>query len=495
MKTLFRLVCVCLVSSIGLMAQAPQKFSYQTVIRNSGGQLLANQQVGVKISVLQGSENGIVVFAERHTPTTNANGLASLQIGTGTVLNGSFTNINWSQGPYFITTETDPNGGTSYSIVSTQQLLSVPYALYAETSGSSIPGPQGPAGPQGPQGEQGLTGSQGPIGLTGPAGPQGQTGATGAQGPIGLTGPQGPAGPQGATGANGAQGQTGLTGPQGPAGQNGATGPQGPIGPQGPQGNPATDDQQLSVSATGDTLFLQGGGFIIIPGISSSNQLGGQNNILEHSCGTDNIHNPAVTYGSMTDQDGNAYRTTVIGNQVWMAENLKVSHYRNGDAIPNITDGFEWTTLNSGAWSYYNNQSINECPYGKLYNWYCIIDQRNLCPAGWHIPSMEEVIILANSLGGVPLAGEKLKSTNYGPNSTNESGFSAIGGGYRTLTTNPAAAFFGDLGLFGTWWTSDEDAIEVEFARSYILGPGDIALPITAIFDKKSGVSIRCLKD
>jgi hypothetical protein len=158
MKTLFRLVCICLVSSLGLMAQAPQKFSYQTVIRNSGGQLLANQQVGVKISVLQGSENGIVVFAERHTPTTNTNGLASLQIGTGTVLNGSFSNINWSQGPYFITTETDPNGGTSYTIVSTQQLLSVPYALYSETSGSGSPGPQGPAGPQGPQGEQGPTG-------------------------------------------------------------------------------------------------------------------------------------------------------------------------------------------------------------------------------------------------------------------------------------------------------------------------------------------------
>jgi len=187
MKTLFRLVFLCLVSSLGLMAQAPQKFSYQTVIRNSVGQLLANQQVGIKISVLQGSENGIVVFAERHTPTTNTNGLASLQIGTGIVLNGSFANINWAQGPYFITTETDPNGGTSYTIVSTQQLLSVPYALYSETSGSSIPGPQGPAGPQGPQGEQGLIGPQGPIGLTGPAGPQGPQGQQGTAGTGGFT--------------------------------------------------------------------------------------------------------------------------------------------------------------------------------------------------------------------------------------------------------------------------------------------------------------------
>jgi uncharacterized protein (TIGR02145 family) len=226
--------------TIKSFAQSPQKFSYQTVLRNSGGQLLANQQIAIKISILQGSETGIVVFSERHTPNTNANGLASLQIGGGTVLNGNFANINWAQGPYFISTETDPNGGNNYSIISTQQLLSVPYALYAETSGSSIPGPQGPAGPQGPQGEQGLTGSQGPIGLTGAQGPQGEQGPAGPQGPIGQTGVTGP---QGQTGATGAQGPTGLTGPvgatgsQGPIGLIGAAGPQGPQGEQGPAGN------------------------------------------------------------------------------------------------------------------------------------------------------------------------------------------------------------------------------------------------------------------
>ena len=242
MKTLFRLVSICLVSSLSLLAQAPQKFSYQTVIRNSGGQLLANQQVGIKISILQGNISGTQVYSETHLPTTNSNGLATFEIGSGTIQGGSFAGVNWANGPYFVKTDTDFNGGNNYTVSSTQQLLSVPYALYAETSGNSIPGPQGPAGPQGPQGEQGLTGpqgqtgatgAQGPIGLTGPqgpAGPQGQTGATGAQGPIGLTGP---------TGANGAQGPIGLIGPQGPAGQNGATGPQGPIGPQGeigPQG-------------------------------------------------------------------------------------------------------------------------------------------------------------------------------------------------------------------------------------------------------------------
>ena len=176
MKTFFNsLVFIFLVGYI--QGQTPQKFSYQTVIRNSSNQLLTNQQVGIKISVLQGSETGIVVYSERHTPSTNANGLATLSIGTGSVLSGNFLNINWSSGSYYIQTETDPNGGNSYTIISTQQLLSVPYALYAETSGSSTPGPQceqGPIGETGPQGPQGLTGSNGSAGETGAAGSNGK---------------------------------------------------------------------------------------------------------------------------------------------------------------------------------------------------------------------------------------------------------------------------------------------------------------------------------
>lgn len=490
MKTLFRLVCICLVSSLGLMAQAPQKFSYQTVIRNSGGQLLANQQVGIKISVLQGSENGIVVFAERHTPTTNANGLASLQIGTGTLLNGSFSNINWSQGPYFISTETDPNGGTNYTIVSTQQLLSVPYALYAETSGSSIPGPQGPAGPQGPQGEQGPTGPQGPIGLTGPAGPQGQTGATGAQGPIGLTGPQGPAGPQGATGS---QGPTGLTGPQGPAGQNGATGPQGPIGPQGPQGNPATDNQQLSVSEIGDTLFLQGGGFVIIPGVSGANNENGQFGISTHSCGATNVHNANKTYGSVTDIDGNTYKTIVIGNQEWMAENLKVIRYQNGDLLPNLSGVVQWGSATSGAYCYFNNDISNNCPYGKLYNWYAITDTRNLCPVGWRTPMVDDFNTLIDYLGGASVAGSQLKVVGgqywQSPNAgaLNLSGFSALPGGIRDGAGTPS-----NFGYYGFYWTGSEINSELASDLEIYFSVESVAVSADS---KRDGRSVRCIRE
>ncbi len=137
------------------MAQAPQKMSYQSVIRNNSNALVINQAIGMRISILQGSASGTAVYVETQTPTTNANGLASIEIGGGVVVSGNFTAINWANGPYFVKTETDPAGGTSYSIVGTSQLLSVPYALFAENSGSSLPGPQGPAGPQGPQGPPG----------------------------------------------------------------------------------------------------------------------------------------------------------------------------------------------------------------------------------------------------------------------------------------------------------------------------------------------------
>ncbi len=196
-------------------AQAPNKMSYQAVVRNNSNTLVSNQVVGMRISVLQGSATGTTVYVETQTPITNTNGLVSIEIGGGTVVSGNFANINWANGPYFIKTETDPNGGTNYSITGTSQLLSVPYAMYAETSGSSIPGPQGPQGPQGLQGPAGNDGAPGPQGPAGAAGPQGLTGAAGTNGingAVGATGPQGPIGLTGATGLTGAQG------PQGPAG-------------------------------------------------------------------------------------------------------------------------------------------------------------------------------------------------------------------------------------------------------------------------------------
>lgn len=117
--------------------QSPQKMSYQTVIRNTSNDLIEKSNVGIKISIVQTSPSGPVVFSEEHTATTNLNGLATIEIGGGRVLKGNFETINWEEGPYFIKTETDPKGGKDYTIAGTSQLLSVPFALYAANSGGN----------------------------------------------------------------------------------------------------------------------------------------------------------------------------------------------------------------------------------------------------------------------------------------------------------------------------------------------------------------------
>ena len=130
MKKLITILCALLVS-INLIGQAPQKMTYQAVIRNSSNVLVASTAVGMRISLLQGSSIGTPVYIETQTPVTNINGLVTVEIGTGIVVSGAFSSINWGAGPYFVKTETDPTGGVSYSIIGTSQLNSLPYALFA----------------------------------------------------------------------------------------------------------------------------------------------------------------------------------------------------------------------------------------------------------------------------------------------------------------------------------------------------------------------------
>ncbi|MBA4242147.1 MAG: hypothetical protein C0448_15590 [Sphingobacteriaceae bacterium] len=135
MRNIYILV-IALLLTVNSWAQAPQKMSYQAVIRNTSNALITSSPVGMQISILQGSSTGAVVYSETQTTSTNANGLVSIEIGTGTVVTGTFTAINWANGPYFIKTETDPTGGTAYTISGTSELLSVPYALHAKTAES-----------------------------------------------------------------------------------------------------------------------------------------------------------------------------------------------------------------------------------------------------------------------------------------------------------------------------------------------------------------------
>jgi len=199
--------------------------------------------------------------------------------------------------------------------------------------------------------------------------------------------------------------------------------------------------------------------------------------------------------------DGYTYTSIVLGNgQEWMAENLRTTSYANGDPIPNITNNTQWSNLTTGAWVHYNNDSQYENPYGKLYNWYTVVDTRNVCPTGWHVPSDAEWSTFINYLdpnadGGnnTNTAGGKMKSTGtqywQSPNqdATNESGFSGLPGGYR----GPNGSFFG-IGYYGYWWSSTEyDSISAWFRYlSYDGGSVD-----RGGNDKRDGFSVRCLRD
>ena len=123
--------------SLYIYGQSPEKMSYQAVIRDASNTLVTNQSIGMQISILQTTITGTTVYAETHTVTTNLNGLVSLEIGTGST-SDTFSTIDWSAGPYFIKTETDPTGGSSYTITGTSQLMSVPFAMYAKSSGNGI---------------------------------------------------------------------------------------------------------------------------------------------------------------------------------------------------------------------------------------------------------------------------------------------------------------------------------------------------------------------
>jgi len=265
MKKLYTIIAA-LVLSASVYAQSPEKMSYQAIVRDANNNLLNSQAVGMQMSIIQGSADGVSVYVETQNRLSNANGLISLEIGTGDVVAGDFSSIDWANGPFFIKTETDPTGGSNYTITGVSQLLSVPYALYAESSGSSIPGPQGPAGldgvdgaegpmgPQGPAGADGIDGEvgpQGPIGETGAVGPMGPQGPAGLDGADGVDGAVGPMGPQGPAGLDGADGEVGPMGPQGPAGLDGADGIDGATGPMGPQGPAGLDGADGLDGATG----------------------------------------------------------------------------------------------------------------------------------------------------------------------------------------------------------------------------------------------------
>ena len=284
MKRIIIILTLSLSYFLTSFAQAPQKFNYQGVARDNSGNVLPNQNIGLRLSIRQGTPTGTIVYRETHSASTYQFGLFDIEAGGGTVISGVFSSINWSSGPYFFQTEMDASGGTNYLNLGTSQLLSVPYALYAETSGSG--------------------GSTGATGATGPTGPVGETGATGVTGPTGV----------------------GTTGPTGPTG----VGTTGPTGPTGPAGSGSSDlynntyvaygSGTLSLSPPQTTVYTQ------IPGLTQAVTLTGAAKVLISVNGNAQTTGTGTTYsafsvgilsnGTLVPSGGTAYQVITTNTAV-----------------------------------------------------------------------------------------------------------------------------------------------------------------------------------
>jgi uncharacterized protein (TIGR02145 family) len=214
---------------------------------------------------------------------------------------------------------------------------------------------------------------------------------------------------------------------------------------------------------------------------------------------TNVVDQPTSGYGpNISDTDGNTYKTVYIGKQRWMAENLKTTKYSDGTVIPNVTDANQWTKLTTAAWCNYKNNNSLDSIYGKLYNWYALSPttngNKNVCPTGWHVPTDTELRVLINFLGGVNIAGGKLKETGvtnwYSPNkeASNFYKFTGNPGGNRNFSDGNFYYF----GEFGYWWSSTEQSKDDAWFYSLYHASGYFN---KVGYNKKMGFSIRCIED
>ncbi len=204
------------------------------------------------------------------------------------------------------------------------------------------------------------------------------------------------------------------------------------------------------------------------------------------------IFYPAPGEDILTDIDGNVYNTVTIGNQIWMRENLKTTRYSDGKDIPWVSDRTAWDNLTTPGYCWYENSDSLGAIYGALYNWYTVSTGK-LCPKGWHVPIDDEWTILTSFLGGEEVAGEKLKEpgTNHWESqnnrATNETGFTALPGGYRNYNGR-----FDNIVNFGYWWSATENDAAYAWNRYMFYGYVNV---YRLSRSKEIGYSVRCIKD
>ena len=519
MKKIFTLIIIVLCATT-LFAQAPEKFTYQAVVRNASNSLVANAPVGVRVSILQGSATGSAVYSETHVATTNANGLVTLSIGGGNVQQGAFADIDWANGPFFLKTETDPNGGSNYSITTTQQMLSVPYALYAKEAGNI---------PTVPANVSAFTNDAGYI-----------TGYT-------ETDPTVPAWAKEANKPtyNYSEIVNTPTIPTVPTNVSAFTNDAGYL-------TEYTEQQVLSIS--NDTIFLTGGSFVKLPAgfdgdynsltntptiptvpdsVSAftndagyitmadiqvlldemNHKIDSLENLINNQqpVAPDTTVEPDFHCGTstLTDYDGNVYNTVQIGNQCWMKENMRTMHYSDGSEIQNAHQ------------SNVNGEYIPE--YGYLYDWSAVMHGassssavpsgvQGICPTGWHVPSDAEWMELLAYVGSqsdyvcgsdTSYISKALADTmgwneatadctvGNDPSANNTTGFSVLPAGhYRSQFDLVIGS-----GMMANFWSCTESSAgNPGGAWARVIANSTAHVSYTS-GNRSNGFSVRCLRD
>ncbi len=238
----------------------------------------------------------------------------------------------------------------------------------------------------------------------------------------------------------------------------------------------------LTINATiaQDTLYVYKAGAVAYKSVISS----------VDSITFQKVYTPPTT---VTDKDGNVYQTVTIGTQTWMASNLRVLHFRNGESITNLTVDADWVGATFAAWCDYSNIAANGTKYGHLYNWYAATDSRKIAPVGWHVPTDAEWTTLTTYLGGESVAGGKLKEAGVlnwiSPNTgaTNETGFTALPGGIR-------GSKFDRIGIEGVWWSTTQFSTLTGncLLRNIYNNSSQMNSNVES---KYAGFSVRCIKD
>lgn len=423
----------------GIMAQTPNQFKYQAVLRNADGTIMAEESVEVDISILQGTATGTSVFDETHNLTTTAQGLINLNIGSESDL----STVDFSADTYFIKISLNS------ILMGTSQLLSVPYALQAKTAENVFSGSYTDLTDQPTLFDGAFSSLSGtPTTISG----------------YGIT--------DSFSGS-----YTDLT-------------------------NKPTAISDFTMDANVQNITNLADPVNVQDAVTKAYV-----DLLETKLQA--LQNSMIAGGMVTDIDGNSYNTVTIGTQIWMAEDLRVTHYADGSEIdaskpaPAVYTDAEWAALGDNAtdkaYCFYNDNTSSD--YGALYTSAAATngdisgtDVQGICPTGWHLPSDAEWTTLTTEFGGISVAGGKLKETGTthwnSPNTgaTNESGFSALPGGYRVGDVGT----FDNAGNYGSWWS----ATEFGAADAWLRYLNSNNAEVLHVFNKKSaGVSVRCLRN